>query len=71
VFYLGLAPDSAYIEGFVEGCLERIGEDDSDEAKRLRTPVLPFPRRFIAPAILLSLTSLTRTPSAPASLALA
>ncbi len=28
VFYLGLALDEGYIEGFVEGCLERIGEDD-------------------------------------------
>jgi hypothetical protein len=31
VFYLGLALDAKYIEGFVEGCLERIGEDDPDE----------------------------------------
>ncbi len=31
VFYLGLALDERYIEGFVEGCLERIGEDDPDE----------------------------------------
>jgi hypothetical protein len=31
VFYLGLALDEKYIEGFVEGCLERIGEDDPDE----------------------------------------
>ena len=31
VFYLGLALDPAYIEGWVEGCLERIGEDDPDE----------------------------------------
>jgi hypothetical protein len=28
VFYRGLALDPAYVEGFVEGCLERIGEDD-------------------------------------------
>ncbi len=27
VFYLGLALDERYVEGFVEGCLERIGED--------------------------------------------
>ena len=27
VFYLGLALDPNYVEGFVEGCLERIGED--------------------------------------------
>lgn len=33
VFYLGLALDPNYIEGFVEGCLERIGEDyPEDEA---------------------------------------
>jgi hypothetical protein len=31
VFYLGLALDERYVEGFVEGCLERIGEDDPDE----------------------------------------
>ena len=31
VFYLGLALDPAYVEGFVEGCLERIGEEDPDE----------------------------------------
>ncbi len=29
-FYLGLAHDPKYIEGFVEGCLERIGEDDPE-----------------------------------------
>lgn len=29
-FYLGLALDPAYIEGFVEDCLERIGEDDPE-----------------------------------------
>jgi hypothetical protein len=28
-FYLGLALDEKYIEGFVEGCLERIGRDDA------------------------------------------
>src|SRR5215204_1066411 len=27
VFYLGLALDSHYVDGWVEGCLERIGED--------------------------------------------
>src|SRR5215217_5160424 len=27
VFYLGLALDERYVEGWVEGCLERIGED--------------------------------------------
>ncbi len=26
-FYKGLALDPKYVEGFVEGCLERIGED--------------------------------------------
>jgi hypothetical protein len=31
VIYLGLALNRAYVEGFVEGCLERIGEDDPDE----------------------------------------
>ena len=31
VFYLGLALDERYVEGWVEGCLERIGEDDPDE----------------------------------------
>ena len=37
VFYLGLALDERYVEGFVEGCLERIGEDDySDEEDFLR-----------------------------------
>jgi hypothetical protein len=30
VFYLGLALDPAYVEGFIEGCLERICEEDSD-----------------------------------------
>ncbi len=36
VFYLGLALDERYVEGFVEGCLERIGEDDPDEEGLLR-----------------------------------
>jgi hypothetical protein len=36
IFYLGLALDPAYVEGFVEGCLERIGEDDSDEEQLFR-----------------------------------
>jgi hypothetical protein len=31
VFYLGLALDKRYVEGWVGGCLERIGEDDPDE----------------------------------------
>ena len=36
VFYLGLALDPAYIKGWVEGCLERIGEDDPDEEQLFR-----------------------------------
>jgi hypothetical protein len=36
-FYLGLALDPAYVEGFVEGCLERIGEDDEAYEDMLRT----------------------------------
>jgi hypothetical protein len=36
VFYLGLAVDPAYIEGWVEGCLERIGEDYPDEEQLFR-----------------------------------
>jgi hypothetical protein len=36
LFYLGLALDPAYIEGFVEGCFERIGEDNPDEEKLFR-----------------------------------
>ena len=35
-FYLGLALDPNYIEGFVEGCLERIGEDDAEGEGQLR-----------------------------------
>jgi hypothetical protein len=35
-FYLGLALDEKYIEGFVEGCLERIGEDDLEGEDLLR-----------------------------------
>jgi hypothetical protein len=31
VFYLGLGLDPHYVEGWVEGCLERIGEDNSEE----------------------------------------
>jgi hypothetical protein len=30
-FYLGLALDERYVEGWVEGCLERIGEDHPEE----------------------------------------
>jgi hypothetical protein len=36
VFYLGLALDPACVEGFVKGCLERIGEDDPHEEDFLR-----------------------------------
>jgi hypothetical protein len=35
-FYLGLALDPNYIEGFVEGSLERIGEDDAEGEDLLR-----------------------------------
>ena len=35
-FYLGLALDPNYVEGFVEGCLERIGEDDAEGEDLLR-----------------------------------
>ena len=35
-FYLGLALDPKYIDGFVEGCLERIGEDEPDQEESLR-----------------------------------
>ena len=31
VFYFGLALDRANIEGGVEGCLKRIGEDEPEE----------------------------------------
>jgi hypothetical protein len=36
VFYLGLALDPRYVEGFIEGCLERIGEEDTDEEQLFR-----------------------------------
>jgi hypothetical protein len=36
VFYLGLALDPDYIEGFVEGCLERFGKEDPDEEQLFR-----------------------------------
>ena len=36
VFYLGLALDPAYVERFVEGCLERMGEDDPEEERLFR-----------------------------------
>jgi hypothetical protein len=36
VFYQGLALVERYVEGFVEGCLERIEEDDPDAEDFLR-----------------------------------
>jgi hypothetical protein len=36
VLYLGLALDPMYVEGWVEGCLERIGEDNPDEEQIFR-----------------------------------
>ncbi len=30
-FFLGLALDPEYVEGFVEGCLERMGEDEPED----------------------------------------
>jgi hypothetical protein len=36
VFYLGLALDPKYVEGFVEGRLERIGEDEPEEGALFR-----------------------------------
>jgi C4-type Zn-finger protein len=34
--HLGLALDPAYIEGFIEGCLERIGENNTNEERLFR-----------------------------------
>src|SRR5918993_867873 len=36
VFYLGLALDERYVDGWVEGCLERIGEDYPEEEQLFR-----------------------------------
>ncbi len=36
MFYLGLALDPKYVEGFVKGCLERIGEDDPEDEALFR-----------------------------------
>ncbi len=36
VFYLGLALDERYVEGWVEGCLKRIREGDPDEERLFR-----------------------------------
>ena len=35
-FYLGLALDPKYVAGFVEGCLERIGEDEPEDEELFR-----------------------------------
>ena len=35
-FYLGLGLDPHYVDGFVEGCLERIGEDHPEEERLFR-----------------------------------
>jgi hypothetical protein len=36
VFYLGLALDERYVVGWIEGCLERIGEDHPEEEQLFR-----------------------------------
>jgi hypothetical protein len=36
VFYLGLALDPGYVEGFVEGCLQIICEDQPEDGAALR-----------------------------------
>jgi hypothetical protein len=36
VFYRGLALDPAYVDGFVEGCLQRVAEDRLEDARNLR-----------------------------------
>jgi hypothetical protein len=36
VFYLELALDPRYVEGFIEGCSERNGENDPDVEMFLR-----------------------------------
>ena len=36
VFYLGLALDERYAEGWVEGCLERLGEAYPEEEQLFR-----------------------------------
>lgn len=35
-YYMGLTLDERYIEGFVEGCMERIAEDDPGDEEFLR-----------------------------------
>ena len=34
--YLGLTLDPEYVEGLVEGCLERIGEDETEDEDLFR-----------------------------------
>ena len=36
VSYLALALDERYVEGWIEGCLERIGEDHPEEEQLFR-----------------------------------
>jgi hypothetical protein len=36
LFYLGLALDPHYVEGFVQGCMDRIGEDSPEDGPTLR-----------------------------------
>jgi hypothetical protein len=36
ILYLELGLDPHYVDGFVEGCLERIGEDDPEEERLVR-----------------------------------
>ncbi len=45
VFYLGLALDPNYVEGFVEGCLERIDEDYPEDETIFRPSGSTMPRR--------------------------
>jgi hypothetical protein len=35
-YYLRLALNPKYVEGFIEGCLERIGEDEPEDKALLR-----------------------------------
>jgi hypothetical protein len=35
-YYLGLALDRKYVEGFIEGCLERIWEDEPEDEALFR-----------------------------------
>ncbi len=36
IFYLSPSARPRYVEGWVEGCLERIGEDDPEEEQLFR-----------------------------------